>query len=140
MVLHRLGVPLHGYETGSFQGIKFVGPECSIAAAFPRGRGLGIRRVLLHQAFVQHAQSFDVEMLWKARVSAVSDHAVTVNGATIHSRWVVGADGQHSQVRGWAGLSAGSSRTRRIGVRAHFQVRPWSDYVEIYWATKARHT
>lgn len=137
-VLRRLGVPLQGYETGSFQGIRFVGPECSVAAAFPHSCGLGIRRVLLHQAFVQHAQSVDVEMLWGARVSAVNDNAVTVNGATIHSRWVVGADGEHSQVRGWAGLSAGSSRARRIGVRQHFQVRPWSDYVEIYWGNEGQ--
>jgi flavin-dependent dehydrogenase len=137
-VLQRLGVSLQGYETGSFQGISFVGPECSVAAAFPLGRGLGIRRVLLHQAFVQHAQDCDVEMLWGAHVSAINDSAVTVNGRTIHSRWVIGADGQNSQVRGWAGLSAGTRRARRIGLRQHFQVRPWTDYVEIYWGSQGQ--
>jgi hypothetical protein len=35
--------------------IKFVGPENSVAAEFPQGRGLGIRRVLLHQLLLEQA-------------------------------------------------------------------------------------
>lgn len=134
-VLARLGVSLRECETGSFQGIRFIGPESSVAAEFPQGRGLGIRRVLLHQLLVEHAQKCDVEMLWGARVSAIRDAAVLVNGRKVSCRWIVGADGQNSHVRDWAGLSAGSGRTQRIGLRQHFQVRPWSDYVEIYWGS-----
>jgi flavin-dependent dehydrogenase len=134
-VLARLGVSLEGCETGTFHGIKFVGPESSVAAEFPQGRGLGIRRVLLHQLLLEQAQKHDVEMLWGARVSAIRDDAVLVNGRAITCRWIVGADGQNSHVREWAGLSAGTGRTQRIGLRQHFQVRPWSDYVEIYWGS-----
>jgi flavin-dependent dehydrogenase len=139
-VLSRLGVSLEcetgqGCETGSFRGIRFVGPDCSAAATFPQGRGLGIRRVLLHEVFVRHAEECGVEMLWGARVSAIRDQAVLVNGTKISCRWLVGADGQNSQVRDWAGLSAGSGSTQRIGLRQHFQIRPWSDYVEIYWGS-----
>ncbi|HEX3095459.1 MAG TPA: FAD-dependent monooxygenase [Candidatus Angelobacter sp.] len=130
-----LGVSLQGYETGSFHGIRFVGPECSAAATFPQGRGLGIRRVLLHDGFVQHAQDCGVEMLWGARVAAIRDQGVLVNGRKISCRWLVGADGQNSQVRDWAGLGAGSGSTQRIGLRQHFQIQPWSDYVEIYWGS-----
>ena len=134
-VLARLGVSLEGCETGTFHGIKFIGPESSVAAEFPQGRGLGIRRVLLHQLLLEQAQKRDVEMLWGARVSAIRDDAVLVNGKKITCRWIVGADGQNSRVRDWAGLSAGSGRTQRIGLRQHFQVCPWSDYVEIYWGS-----
>jgi flavin-dependent dehydrogenase len=137
-VLGRMGVSLEcetgqGCETGSFRGIRFVGPECSVKATFPQGRGLGIRRVLLHEVFVRHAEECGVEMLWGARVSAISDQGVLVNGRKISCRWLVGADGQNSQVRDWAGLGASSSSTQRIGLRQHFQIQPWSDYVEIYW-------
>jgi flavin-dependent dehydrogenase len=132
-VLHQLGVSLQQSVTGCFSGIKFVGPDCSVAADFSSGSGVGIRRILLHKAFVNHAQACDVRMLWRARVSAISDGVVTVNGVNIRSRWVVGADGQNSQVRTWAGLSAGSLRARRIGTRQHFHISPWSDHVEIYW-------
>jgi flavin-dependent dehydrogenase len=127
-------VSLDGCETGTFHGIKFVGPESSVAAEFPQGNGLGVRRVLLHQLFVEQAHQCGVEMAWGARVSAIRDNAVLVNGRAITCRWIVGADGQNSHVRDWAGLSAGSGRTQRIGLRQHFQVRPWSGYVEIYWS------
>jgi flavin-dependent dehydrogenase len=133
-VLARLGVSLQGYETGSFQGIRFVGPECSAEATFPVGRGLGVRRLLLHRALVQQAQSCDVEMLWGTHVSSVKDQVILVNGGAIYTRWVVGADGQNSQVRDWAGLSGDGGRVRRIGLRQHFQVRSWPDFVEIYWS------
>jgi flavin-dependent dehydrogenase len=132
-VLARLGVSLEGCETGAFHGIRFIGPESSVAAEFPQGRGLGVRRVLLHQLLLEQAQAYGVEMLWGARVSAIRNDAVLVNGRAITCRWIVGADGQNSRVRDWAGLSAGSGRTQRIGLRQHFRVRPWSEYVEIYW-------
>jgi menaquinone-9 beta-reductase len=129
----RLGVSLEGCETGTFHGIKFVGPENSVAAEFPQGGGLGIRRVLLHQLLLEQAQTCGVEMLWGARVSAIREDGVLVNGKAITCRWIVGADGQNSRVRDWAGLSAGRGRTQRFGLRQHFRVRPWSEYVEIYW-------
>jgi flavin-dependent dehydrogenase len=132
-VLARLGISLEGCETGTFHGIRFVGPESSVAAEFPQGCGLGIRRVLLHQLLLEQAQKHDVEMLWGTRVSAIRDDAVLVNGRAITCRWIVGADGQNSRVRDWSGLSAGSGRMQRIGLRQHFKVRPWSEYVEIYW-------
>jgi flavin-dependent dehydrogenase len=94
--------------------------------------------VLLHEVFVRHAEECGVEMLWGARVSAIGDNGALVNGKTIRSRWVVGADGQNSQVRDWAGLGAASGSTQRIGLRQHFQIRPWSDYVEIYWGSQGQ--
>jgi flavin-dependent dehydrogenase len=134
-VLAQLGVSLEGCETGTFHGIRFIGPESSVAAEFPLGCGLGIRRVLLHQLLLEQAQKCDVELLWGARVSAIREDAVLVNGRAVTCRWIVGADGQNSRVRDWAGLSSGSGHTQRIGLRQHFKVRPWSDYVEIYWGS-----
>jgi flavin-dependent dehydrogenase len=137
-VLARLGVSLEGCETGAFHGIRFIGPDSSVAAEFPQGYGLGIRRVLLHQLLLEQAQKREVQMLWGARVSAIRDDAVLVNGRAFTCRWIVGADGQNSRVRDWAGLSAGSGRSQRIGLRQHFRVRPWSEYVEIYWGNQGQ--
>ncbi len=140
-VLQDLGVSLHGYETGEFGGIKFVGREDSVAADFPHGRGHGIRRLLLHEAFVNHAASCGVEMVWLARVTLSGSPefagkqaaSVSVNGTRIRSRWIVGADGQNSNVRRWAGLDDAHISASRFGLRQHFRVKPWSDYVEIFW-------
>jgi flavin-dependent dehydrogenase len=137
-VLDRLGVNLGEAETASFRGIKFLGAESSVAADFPHGRGLGIRRLLLHQILVKHAEALGIEMRWRARVLPADGATVTVDGARIRSRWVIGADGQNSRVREWAGLSRGKIRARRIALRRHFRVRPWSEYVEIYWGSDSQ--
>jgi flavin-dependent dehydrogenase len=132
--LHELGVTLDDCETGSFRGIKFVGQEGSVQADFPRGHGLGIRRLLLHQALQRHAEQIGVNTWWGARVSYARDGALTVNGDSVSFRWIIAADGQNSQTREWAKLSDGVNSDRRIGMRQHFRVKPWSEFVEIHWA------
>ena len=131
--LERLGVNVDGLETGVFRGIKFVGPEASAAAKFPHGFGRGIRRVVLHKKMMDYAAGLGVEMQWRARVSEFREGAALINGRPTRWRWLIGADGQSSRVRKWAGLSAASEPTKRIGLRQHFKIRPWSDFVEIYW-------
>jgi flavin-dependent dehydrogenase len=133
VALRALGIKLKGMDTAEFRGIRFIGPGNSVEADFPLGTGLGIRRTLLHRALVDCARDAGVTMLWGARVSGVRDGAVLVDGRTIASRWIVGADGQNSQVRRWAGLTADIEFDRRIGIRQHFALEPWSEYVEIYW-------
>ncbi len=64
--------------------------------------------------------------------------SLTSNGALcgnrhIACRWLIGADGGQSRVRRWAGINTHESSVR-YGFRRHYQVTPWSDYVEVYWA------
>ncbi len=133
-VLHRLGVSLEKYETGTFRGIRFVGPENCVSANFPRGHGSGIRRVLLHQALIDEAEAAGVETLWRSRVRLGPGARVEADAAEVRYKWLIGADGQNSAVRHWAGLDAGPVQSQRIGLRQHFRVQPWSEFVEIYWA------
>ncbi len=59
---------------------------------------------------------------------------VVIDGRTVRSRWIIGADGFHSKVRQWAGLAPPVwNGVRRIGLRQHYRVRPWTDLVEVYW-------
>ncbi len=60
-------------------------------------------------------------------------HEVTVGGEAWGYRYLVGADGEASRVRRWAGLERGSLRSERLGFRRHYRVAPWSDFVEIHW-------
>ncbi len=131
--LSELGVDLTGLDSGVFRGIRFIGEEGAVDGEFPRGCGQGIRRTLLHEVLVERARKLGVNLLWGVRVSAVRTGAVLVDGRAVRCRWIIGADGQNSQVRRWAGLNAGHEYERRIGMRRHFRMRPWSDYVEIYW-------
>jgi len=58
----------------------------------------------------------------------------TADGA-LPARWVVGADGLLSRLRGWAGLAGRPARQRRFGVRRHLRVAQGEvpDKVEVWW-------
>jgi menaquinone-9 beta-reductase len=136
--LRQLGITISSEDVGEFQGIKFIGPESEVAASFPRGKGIGVRRTLLHQVLLDFALSLGVQIFWGTRVSMVSDTSVQMGHSIMRTRWVVGADGQHSRLRDWAGLSPAREHARRVGIRRHFQTGPWSDYVEIYWGSEGQ--
>jgi flavin-dependent dehydrogenase len=74
-----------------------------------------------------------VQLLWKTPVLGVGSNGVKLEGRTVPARWVIGADGGSSRVRKWIGLEAGARNTMRFATRRHYRVRPWSEYMEIYW-------
>src|SRR5215469_8971152 len=101
--LARLGVAAAA-QSFPFSGIRFCGDGSSVEAGFPAGVGRGIRRNVLHQLLVDRAREAGAEFLWNARVTGIGPGAVTLNGEPVWCRWIVGADGQKSMVRRWAGL------------------------------------
>jgi flavin-dependent dehydrogenase len=56
-----------------------------------------------------------------------------LDGNRVRSRWLIGADGHNSRVRKASGLDYGMEFERRIGIRRHYKIQPWTDLVEIYW-------
>ncbi|MGZ4788132.1 MAG: NAD(P)/FAD-dependent oxidoreductase [Terriglobales bacterium] len=130
--LAKLGITLKGVDTGEFRGIRFVGPSDSVEALFPNGEGRGIRRTLLHEALIKRANEAGAELLWKTRVQARMGE-ITLDDQPVRYKWLIGADGHESRIREFARLDAGAAYERRIGLRRHFRVKPWSDKVEIYW-------
>ncbi len=133
--LRQLGITIGSEHSFPFRGIRFLAPGTSVSASFPSGCGLGMRRPVLHQLLAERAADLGVHFLWGARVSGIRSEGVVVNGGLMRSRWIVGADGQNSQVRSWADLDAFHSYKRRFGFRRHYHVTPWSDCVEIYWGS-----
>jgi flavin-dependent dehydrogenase len=132
--LRALGISLPPESAFPFRGIRFVDEENSARADFAGATGFSVRRVKLHQLLVNHAIEAGVEFRWGARVTKFDKHSVTTAQETFSYRWLVGADGQNSQVRKWAGLDPRIVRRKRFGFCSHFQVRPWSDVAEVHWA------
>jgi flavin-dependent dehydrogenase len=122
--LHRLGVAIDPDQSFTFRGIRFIGDGGSAAADFPREPGIAVRRLRLHQILVDRARELGVKLHWRNHVTGVRD---------IGARWIIGADGGNSRVRRWAALDAVRSESHRYGFRRHYRVRPWSDFVEVYW-------
>ena len=125
--LAQLGVHITREHAFPFRGIRFVGEGATVEASFPAGLGWGIRRTKLHQLLRDRANEAGVRMLWGASPDLVQE----VAGA----RWIVGADGQNSRVRRLYGLDRASKESSRFGFRRHYQVAPWTDCVEVHWAS-----
>lgn len=131
--LRALGVRAEQHEHAIFRGIRFVGSKGSVQAEFPSGHGIGLRRTVLHNALLRRAEETGVEMHWGIRANGIRPGAALIGHDVTAADWIVGADGQNSRVRAWAGLSRGIRKTLRIGLRRHFRVERWTDLVEVHW-------
>jgi flavin-dependent dehydrogenase len=65
-------------------------------------------------------------------VESIQAGAVRAGDANVACKWIIGADGHNSLVRRLARLGSAVVR-QRIGVSQHYSVRPWTDFVEVYW-------
>lgn len=126
--LSALGVDVNPEDAFPFRGIRFLHGEHSVAASFPNGSALGVRRTTLHRILIERAESAGVDLRWGTPVTGL--------GQVIPCRWIVGADGGNSRVRGWADLGSASRDSRRFAFRRHYRVAPWTDCMEIYWGPK----
>lgn len=139
--LNRLGVAQHLCEKDvyPFAGIRYHSPRGSVAAAsFAEGPGWGIRRTALSSAFLRQAQGLkqlEIRCGVSAEPVATTPARVTLRagGDLVHARLLIGADGLHSRVRRWAKLGGPRQSLQRWGARRHFQIAPWSEYVEVHW-------
>lgn len=136
--LEELGVDVRRTAGVPFRGIRFVDSGRRVAADFPSGSGLGVRRTELHALMIERAEACGVKLLWKTPVAAIGDASVQVADREVTARWVIGADGSASRVRKWRGLDRATPETRRWATRRHYRMRPWSDYMEIHWGRRAQ--
>jgi len=136
--LRALGVNFAAGEGFRFRGIRFLQNSVSVCADFPEGFGAGCRRPLLHEKLIARAEASGVQLLWKTPVTGMDADGVFASGKKIDARWIVGADGRGSRVRKWGGLEPARSSTQRFASRRHYRMRPWSDFMEIYWGEKTQ--
>jgi flavin-dependent dehydrogenase len=116
-----------------FRGIRFIEGNRSVAADFPAGQGLGVRRTVLHEIMATHAARIGVRMAYGTNVTGLGPQGVVTTQGLVRARWIVGADGGNSLVRSWAGLDAHWRNRRRFGFRRHYRLEPWSEHMEIHW-------
>ena len=116
-----------------FRGIAYVSERGRAEATFRSGPGLGVRRTTLHAALASRAKERDTDWI-RTKVTSVQQDAHGVTAAGVRAKWLVGADGLHSAVRRAVGIKATAGTPRRYGVRWHYTVPAWSDFVEVYWS------
>jgi menaquinone-9 beta-reductase len=131
--LKEIGVELPSGTGYRLRGIRFVEERKQVEAEFPEGHGIGMRRTVLHELLLREAEKCGVKLLWKTPVVGIGNNEVHLGGGTMFARWIVGADGGHSRVRKWSELNSRVTQSRRLAIRRHYRVRPWTDFMEIYW-------
>jgi menaquinone-9 beta-reductase len=136
--LENLGITIPAENSHPFRGICFVSEGASVNASFPQGRGLGVRRTVLHRIMIERAEAVGVSLLWQSPVAGLLPEGVLLGGQLVRSRWVVGADGGHSLVRKWAGLDVYTSSRSRFAFRRHYRLAPWNDCMELHWGPRCQ--
>ncbi len=132
--LDELGVSLAAADAVPFHGIRFVESPLAAEARFPSRSAVGVRRTALHRVLVECAEQAGVDLRWGTPVTAIAPHGVRLGtGTTVRCRWIIGADGETSRVRSWAGIDSPAAPLRRFGFRRHYRVAPWTDFMELYW-------
>ncbi|MBA3233111.1 MAG: NAD(P)/FAD-dependent oxidoreductase [Propionibacteriales bacterium] len=116
----------------SFRGIRYVADRQQATADFRAGQGLGVRRLALQSSLTAAVSERGIPVLDRA-VDTVEDDGRQVRAAGVCARYLAAADGLHSPIRRLLGLDAASRPPVRFGLRQHFAVAPWSQYVEVHW-------
>jgi 2-polyprenyl-6-methoxyphenol hydroxylase-like FAD-dependent oxidoreductase len=101
--LRCLGVDISEADGHVFRGIRFCNAAHSVDAIFPTGKGIGVRRTKLHQRMIDRATDAGVRLAWNTPAKVLDRHSLLINGRTVRFNWLIGADGQSSSVRRWAG-------------------------------------
>jgi flavin-dependent dehydrogenase len=134
--LARLGVHPQG---AAIAGFRYTDSRRSAEYRFAGASGMGVRRTSLHRALSERADEVGVERV-DARVSDVVQHAGGATVGDVRASWLFACDGLHSTVRRLVGLErapVGPVHRRRFGLRRHYELEPWTDLVEVHWASDA---
>src|SRR5271165_5450445 len=115
------------------RGIAYLDEHRRAEALFRGSPGRGVRRTTLHAALASRAKEQDTDWI-STRISNVDQDANGVTAAGIRAKWLIAADGLHSTVRRAVGINAVPGRPRRYGVRWHYKVPAWSEFVEVHWS------
>jgi flavin-dependent dehydrogenase len=146
-LLERLGVAVPEGRRHAFHGIRWIDGDVVVEGAFPDRPGWGVRRTDLHAAMVRRAVTLGADLRWGVRVHGLlaagpgdggpDGAGYATDAGPVWARYVVAADGLRSPLRKAAGLEGRPARHRRLALRRHYAVAPWSDLVEVYWSDGA---
>ncbi len=136
--LREVGVDPAGVD---FWGIRYLDARGrrQVHASLRDGPGRGVRRTTLMTALLAASESVGVNTICDRAISVTQDSSGVrvrvANDADIEVDAVLGCDGLASGVRRAIGLDHVTTGPVRYGLRQHFAIEPWSDDVEVYWAS-----
>lgn len=133
-MLESLGIEdLPGVD---FVGIRYVDGNQAAEGRFKYGSGRGVRRTVLQRALRDRAEALGAALVPRALTDwRQTDDHIEYEGST--ARYLIAADGLNSPIRRALNLDASPKGPARLGLRRHFAVAPWSEFVEVHWSEHA---
>ena len=131
--LRGLGVDPVGRE---FRGIEYRGAGHTAQAVFRAGPGLGARRTELQSAMLTAVREAGIRVTAEA-IDAVNQDDSGVRTGGRCARYLVAADGLHSPIARSLSLDRTVRGRPRWGLRRHYAIEPWSDFVQVHWTVGA---
>jgi flavin-dependent dehydrogenase len=133
---------LSSEDCSPIAGIRYLQEDGThVSGRFAPTPGLGIRRTALATALTRTALEAGVTLRERCGIASVDRSAervllTTSTGEHVEARLLVAADGLASPLRHAQGLDVPVKprEPRRYGLRQHFQLTPWSEFVEIHLA------
>jgi len=141
---------VHPFATAAGRGVRRTELHAALTA---RAEELGVSRIVGRVIALEQDAGGVICTVRSDRGSGQNGPEQSGEASEIvRARWLLGCDGLHSSVRVLAGLDlpprawrtarigAGSragvraKSARRYGLRQHFAVAPWSEYIEVHWA------
>ncbi len=136
--LAEMGVALDPRAAGAFVGIRYLDGERVAEARFRSGPGLGVRRIALSAALQRRALALGAQIHAGIEVhgawSGPGGVRVETSEGALAARWLALAVGLRGRLRERAGFAAAHAARARFGVRRHYRLAPWSEFVEVHWA------
>ena len=138
-LLNELGLDPPGRD---LLGVSYRQGTAQVDHLFPGTPGRGVRRTALVEEMRAEADRLGVDRI-QARVVGLTQDA---SGVRLHcadvddveADYVLACDGLHSTIARHLGLvQEPTARSRRYGLRQHFQRAPWSSMIEVYYAGDA---
>lgn len=123
-------------------GIRYLQEDgTSVEGRLPAPGGLGIRRLALTRVLERAARESGAELREHCQVTQVDRSSERVRltlatGEEVEARLLVAADGLGSPLRRAQQLEGPEedSVRRRYGLRQHFRLAPWTEFVEVHFA------
>jgi flavin-dependent dehydrogenase len=137
--LQEMGVSIGEASHTAFRGIRYVDESLVAEGHFHLGVGWGVRRTTLIAALVARADQLGIALRYgcamkRWRSTGSGNVQVDTDDDVLDGPLLIGADGLHSRIRREAGLAYRWHGARRLGIRRHFGVAPWSHCVEVHLA------
>jgi menaquinone-9 beta-reductase len=122
-------------------GIRYLQEDgTQVEGRLPPPGGLGIRRLALARVLERAAREAGVQIRERCHVQEIvrlpeQVRLATTAGEEFHADILVAADGLASPLRRSQGLDGPEVLNgRRYGLRKHFRLAPWSEFVEVHFA------